>query len=111
MDGKAVILRGDVDPPGAEVLHRLIPAAVPELQLERLPAEGEGQKLVPEADAQEGDASRELPSRADGGRDDVRVAGISGAVRQDNAVRLQGRVLVGGRFVGAPATPGYPRAL
>src|SRR5437660_11335793 len=47
IDGKSVILRGDVDPPGAEVLYGLIAAAVPELQLERLPAEGESQKLVP----------------------------------------------------------------
>src|SRR5947207_15124481 len=108
MDGKAVILRGDVDPPGAEVLHRLIPAAVPELQLERLPAEGEGQKLVPEADAQERDASRELPARLDGGRGDVRVGGISGAVRQDDTIRLQGEDLVQGRIVVAPADSRVP---
>src|SRR5256714_13955087 len=102
IDGKAVILRGDVDPPGAEVLHGLIPAAVSELQLERLPAEGEGQKLVPEADAQERDASRELPGRLDGGRDDIRVGGISGAVRQDDAIGFQGEDLVRGRVVGHP---------
>src|SRR5947208_1523424 len=47
IDGKAVVLRGDVDPAGAEVLHRLIPAAVPELQLERLPAEGDHDDRAP----------------------------------------------------------------
>src|SRR5216117_3075532 len=49
VDREAVILRGDVDPPSAQILHRLISPAVPELQLERLPAEGEGQELMPEA--------------------------------------------------------------
>src|SRR5256714_4785897 len=101
-DGKALMLRGNVAPPGAMFLHGLFPAAVPELQLKRLPAEGEGQKLVPEADAQERDASRELPGRLDGGRDDIRVGGISGAVRQDDAIGFQGEDLVRGRVVGHP---------
>src|SRR5438093_11341782 len=48
VDREAVVLRGDVDPPGAEVLDGLVPAAVPELQLVRLAAEREAEDLVAE---------------------------------------------------------------
>src|SRR2546430_8388156 len=82
IDRVAVILRRDVDTPAAEVLHRLIAAAVPELQLEGLPAEREGQKLVPEADSEEGNASRKLPGRSHGCPEDVRMSGVPRADRK-----------------------------
>src|ERR1043166_6571072 len=36
IDGEAVVLRGDLDAARAQVLHRMIAAAVPELELVRL---------------------------------------------------------------------------
>src|SRR3972149_5602298 len=81
LDRESVILGRDVDPAGTEVLHRLVPPAVTELQLEGARPEGEGNELVAEADPQEGDAPRELPRRLHGGRDDVRVGGVARATR------------------------------
>ena len=52
--GEAVILRGDFDAARFQVLHRLIGAAVAELELEGLGAAGQRQQLVPQADAEHG---------------------------------------------------------
>ena len=43
-----MVLRGDLDPAGFEVFHRLVAAAVAELQLEGLPAKGLAKNLVAE---------------------------------------------------------------
>ena len=40
LDGEAVVLGGDLDAAGAQVLDRLVAAAVAEFQLEGFPAEG-----------------------------------------------------------------------
>ena len=49
---EAVVLRRDLDPPGAQVLDRVVRAAVAERQLERLEADRAAQQLVAEADAE-----------------------------------------------------------
>src|SRR5579859_4302806 len=53
IDAKTVVLRGDLDAPGGEILHGLIAAAMAELQLVRPAAEREAQELVPEADPED----------------------------------------------------------
>src|SRR2546428_12087498 len=60
IDREAVVLRRDVDAPGTKVFDGLVPAAVPEFQLERRPSEGEGQQLVAEADPEVRDTAREF---------------------------------------------------
>jgi hypothetical protein len=52
IDGEAVVLGGDGDSSGAQVLDRLVAAAVAELELEGFAAEGVGEELVAEADAE-----------------------------------------------------------
>ena len=49
--GEAVILGGDGDFSGLEILDGLVAAAVPEFELKGFGAEGVGDDLVPEADA------------------------------------------------------------
>ena len=53
IDGEAVVLRGDLDRAGLQVLHRLVRAAVAELELERLRAAGQAEQLVAQADAED----------------------------------------------------------
>src|SRR5712691_4506466 len=52
IDGKAVILRRDFDLARAELLDRMVRAAVTELQLERLAADGKAQNLVAKTDSE-----------------------------------------------------------
>jgi hypothetical protein len=51
-----VVLAGHVHLPGDKVLYRLVAAPVAVFQLFRLPAPGQGKKLMPQADAEDGDA-------------------------------------------------------
>src|SRR3954451_19590069 len=51
---EAVVLRGDVDSSGGEILDRVVGAAVPEGQLEGLEAYRAAQQLVAEADPEDG---------------------------------------------------------
>ena len=57
--GEAVVLGGDLDLAGAQVLDRVVGAAVAELELERAPAQGQGEQLVAEADAEDGHLAEE----------------------------------------------------
>src|SRR3954452_20859297 len=52
-DREAVVLAGDRDPAGPEVLDRVVGAAVAERQLEGLQARGPAEQLVAEADAED----------------------------------------------------------
>src|SRR5678815_3594196 len=52
LDREAVVLGRDLDAAGGEVLDGLVGPAVPELELVGLGAEGEGEELVAEADAE-----------------------------------------------------------
>ena len=54
IDGEAVVLAGDLDAAGVEVLHRLVAAAMAELELVGLGADRPAQQLVAEADAENG---------------------------------------------------------
>ena len=93
IDGEAVVLGGDGDFAGAQILDRLVAAAVAELQLEGRAAEGVGEDLVAEADAEDrelADESRDfLVDVAEGG-------GIAGAVGEEDAVRIFRQHLGGG---------------
>ncbi len=55
---EAVVVRGDLDLVGDLVQHRMIGAAVAELQLVGLAAERQAQDLVPQADAEDRDLAR-----------------------------------------------------
>jgi hypothetical protein len=55
---ETVVLAGDADPPGIEVLDRVVRAMVAELHLEGPCARGQGQDLVPQADAE----GRQMPA-------------------------------------------------
>src|SRR3954454_8645131 len=80
---EAVVLGGDVDPPGVEVLDRMVRAAVPEGELEGLEADRPAEQLVAEADPDNG----LLPDHAAYVLDDVvERAGIAGPVRQEDEV-------------------------
>src|SRR6266404_5633895 len=72
---KPVVLRRDLHLPRREVLHRLIPAVVAELELERLPPEREAHDLVPQTDTEDGHVAEELRHALGGTRDRVGVAG------------------------------------
>ena len=66
--GEPVVLRRDLDHPGAQVLDRVVGAAVAELELEGLHAERLRQKLVPEADAEHGHLAEQALDGLDGVR-------------------------------------------
>ena len=59
--GEPVVLGGDGDPSGAEVLDRLVAAAVAEFQLEGGATEGVAEDLVAQADAENRDLAEQLP--------------------------------------------------
>ena len=52
--GIAVILRGDFDFSGDQILHRMVAAAVTEFQLIGFGAVGQGDHLVAQANAEDG---------------------------------------------------------
>src|SRR5262245_32697864 len=58
---EAVVLGGDVDPAGAQVLHRVVGPPVAELEAGGLPPDGQPGHLVPEADPGQGQPA--LPDR------------------------------------------------
>ncbi len=82
---EAVVLRRDVDLAGAQILDRLVAAAVAVVQPAGPRADAERQELMPEADAHEGDARvHDPPHRPRRRLDILRVAG---AGRGRHAVR------------------------
>ena len=83
IDGEAVVLRGDLDAAGAEVFDRMVAAAVAELELVGLAAEGQAEELVAEADAEDRDLADEMADVVLRVRHRLRIAG---AVREQHAV-------------------------
>ena len=85
LDGEAVVVRGDLDPAGGLVEHRLVDAAVSERQLVGAKAQGAPEQLVAEADSEERRAVAEhlLQER------DVVVgcAGVARSVRVEHGIR------------------------
>ena len=87
IDRKAVVLRRDLDLSGLEKFHRMIRAAVAELQLEGLAAEREPENLMAEADAEDRLVGlRQVARVLDGVVDRRRIAR---AVAQENAVHVR----------------------
>src|SRR5215203_2794216 len=74
-DREAVVLRGDRDALRAQVLDRVVGAAVAEGELERLEADGAGEQLVAEADAEHRLAADQLADRVDDVRSEERRVG------------------------------------
>src|SRR6185295_15719541 len=68
VDGKAMVLAGDHDLPGVEVLYRMVGAVMAEFHLHGLRARGEPHQLVPEANPEYGDARavEDFANRLDG---------------------------------------------
>src|SRR5579862_8581459 len=95
-DGEAVILAGDLDLAGGQILDRVIGAAMAEMHFFGLGAQRQGQKLMAEADAEERNLGRqELLDLRHG--IDPRCRRIAGAVGEEDAVGLVAENLFGGR--------------
>ncbi len=88
-----VVLAGDLHAASEKVLDRLVPAAVPVLQLVRPPAHGEREHLMAQADAEDRHLAEELAHGTEQVRDGGRIAW---PVRQEQAVRRE-RADLGGR--------------
>src|SRR5262245_66441806 len=78
VDGESVVLRCDFNLARVEVLHRLIAAAMAELQLESFSAERLSENLVSQTDAEDRDPG--LDEFADGADGVSERSGIAGAV-------------------------------
>ncbi len=91
---EAVVLRGDRDVPGREVLDRVVGAAVAERELERLQPGRAGQQLVAEADAEHRLAHQQRADRLD---DVVERRRVAGAGHEEEPVGVARQQLVGGR--------------
>ena len=92
VDGEAVVVSGDLDPPRGQVHHRLVEAAVPVRQFVGAEAQGPAEQLVAEADAEERDTGRQR--RLDQVDRPVGRPGVAGAVGEEHPVRFQGQHLV-----------------
>jgi hypothetical protein len=87
-----VILRGDFDLIGEEILHRMVGTVVAKFQLVRFAAQREAAELVAEADAEDRHAAGKVADIFDseGG-----WLGIAGAVGEENTVGLHGEDIFG----------------
>src|SRR5215472_5536419 len=98
-DAEAVVLAGDLDLAGLDVLDGMIGAAVTDRHFLRAPAERETEQLMAEADAED-----RLPRLDQGLKRRHRVGtgrrGIAGSVGEENAVGLVREDLLGGRSRG-----------
>src|SRR4029079_14819088 len=103
VDREPVILRRERDVSGADVLDRVVRAAMAELQLERARAEREAEELVPQADAEDGlarpDERFDRPDRA------LERGRIAGAVGEEDAVRAAREDRLGARRRGKDLDP------
>ena len=86
VDAEAVILGGDFDFLGEEVLHGMIRAVMAEFQFEGLAAKSETAELMAEADAKDRNAAEELLDIFDGIAHRLRIAGTIG---KKNTVGLE----------------------
>ncbi len=91
--GEVVVLAGDLDRPRVEAAHRVVAAVMAEGQLEDGGAQGAGQQLVAQADAEDGHLAEQL---ADGVRGVAHGGRVAGSVGQEHAVGLASQHL-GGR--------------
>ncbi len=106
-DGEAVVLGGDLDPAGAQVLDRMVGAAVAEGQLEGLQADRPAEQLVAEADADDGPLADQLAHGVD---DVVERRGVAGPVGEEDEVRIAREHLVGRGRARKQRQPAIPLA-
>src|SRR5271168_462406 len=92
VNAEAVILCGDFDFLGEQVLDRMIGTVMAEFELEGFAAEGQAADLVTEADAEDGDATEQLFYVFDG---IAHGFGIAGAVGEEDAVGAHGENVLG----------------
>ena len=104
VDGEAVVLAGDVTALRPLLEAGLVLAPVAELELVGVAAGGQGQELVAQADAEEGDALAQEP--ADGGDRRRRPLRVARAVGDDDAARREVQDAAGVR-VGRDADDGH----
>ncbi len=98
-----MILGGDLNAPGLEILDGMVGAAVSEGKLEGLQADGTAEQLVPEADAPDGLAPDDLAHGVD---DVAERGGIAGAVCEEDRVGILGEQLCGGAGAGMQGDTG-----
>src|SRR5215471_14515304 len=107
--GEAMVVAGDLDPPGAQVAYRLVDAAMAEPQLVGAKPERTTEHLAAHADAENRDARGEhfahRLDRVAARRRVTRPVGVENAVRAagQNLVRCAGR----GQHVHLAAEPGH----
>ena len=103
-----VVLRRDLNAPGAEVLDRVIGAVMAKAQPAGLGAGGPAHDLVAQADAQQRPAVGDGRSRQ--GHRSVESRRIAGSGREDQAVHVGARASLGGRVVCGRTRTRAPRA-
>src|SRR5215468_233012 len=89
---KAVVLRGDLDLAGEQVLHRMVRAVVAKLKLERLAAQCQAAELVAQTNSENGNSAKQLADVF------LRIGdrfGITGSVRKEDAVGPQRQNIFG----------------
>src|SRR5579863_5130129 len=87
VDSEVMVVGRDLDLAGLQLLHRMISAVMTEFQLKSLSAQGNACELMPQADSE-----NRLPSHepADGIYCVCAWLRVARAVREEDAVRLQG---------------------
>ncbi len=93
-DREVVVLAGDLDASGHEVLDRVVAAVVSERQLDRARSDRQPEQLVAETDPEDRDLTEQAADRVDGVRHGRRVAG---PVRQEHAIGPAGEDVGCGR--------------
>src|ERR1017187_1271375 len=86
IDGKIVVMCGDFDLSARQLLHRMIPAMVAELQLEGLASQSNARELMPQTNPEDWLPSHQPPNIVDRVSTRLRIAW---PVRQEHAVWLQ----------------------
>ena len=88
VDREPMVVAGDLDPPGGNVDHRLVDAAVAKRQLVGSVAEGSAEQLVAKADSEEGQTLTEHGLEQLHMR--VGCTRVAGAVGEEDRARLEG---------------------
>src|ERR1700722_17871244 len=96
-----MVMCRDLDLAGLQLLYRMIPAVVPELQLEGLPAERDSGQLMPQANSKNRLPTEEPSDRIH--RVGARF-GIARPIRQKNPVGLKARTSSAGVCAGTTVT-------
>ena len=97
VNAESVILRGDFHFFGEHIFHRMVRAVMTEFQFEGLAAECETAKLMPKANAEDGNTPDQTANVFDGVADRF---GIAGAVREENTVGIEREDVFGAGLCG-----------